>query len=322
MTSMGLKVVSLETLKYNSTSNSLTKTKHQGVILLYWRRIRKYFTLQLLKYFVGIVIGATIVSVSINTLIIPNQIADGGLTGIAIILHYIFHWPVGWTVLLLNLPLFILGLRMVGRKFLVFSIVGVGLLSATLSLTTHLPVLTHDPLLAAISGGVLSGIGMGIVFRSRGSLGGTDILAVLFSRTTAFSVGQILLGIDAAIFLGVAILFKPEMAMYAMIYMFIATRVVDLVQEGLSHSKSVMVVTAYPQEIADEIMAKLNRGVTLFQATGAFSGEAKQVVYCVINRTELSQIKEIVREQDPQAFVAISEVPEVVGEGFSTWKGH
>jgi len=289
---------------------------------MHWRRIRKYFTLQLLKHFIGIVIGATIVSVSINTLIIPNQIADGGLTGIAIILHYIFHWTVGWTVLLLNLPLFIVGLRMVGRKFLVFSIVGVGLLSATLSLTTHLPVLTYDPLLAAISGGVLSGIGMGIVFRSRGSLGGTDILAVLFSRTTAFSVGQILLGIDAAIFLGVAILFKPEMAMYAMIYMFIATRVVDLVQEGLSHSKSVMVVTAYPQEIADEIMAKLNRGVTLFQATGAFSGEAKQVVYCVINRTELSQIKEIVREQDPQAFVAISEVPEVVGEGFSTWKGH
>ena len=287
-----------------------------------WSRLRKYFTLQLLKHFLGIVIGATVISVSINTLIIPNQISDGGLTGIAIILHYLFHWPVGWAVFLLNLPLFIIGFRLVGRKFLIFSIVGVGVMSAMLSLTTHLPVLTNDPLLAAISGGVLSGIGMGIVFRSRGSLGGTDILAVLFSRTTSFSVGQILLGIDAVIFLGVAILFRPEMAMYAMIYMFIATRVVDLVQEGLSHSKSVMVVTAHPQEVADEIMAKLDRGVTLFQATGAFSGEAKQVVYCVINRTELSQIKEIVREQDPQAFVAISEVPEVVGEGFSTWKGH
>jgi uncharacterized membrane-anchored protein YitT (DUF2179 family) len=260
--------------------------------------------------------------VSINTLIIPNQIADGGVTGIAIILYYLFDWPVSWVVLLLNLPLFIVGLRMVGRNFLVFSIVGVGVLSAMLSLTTHLPVLTHDTLLAAISGGVLSGIGMGIIFRSRGSLGGTDILAVLFARTTSFSVGQILLGIDAAIFLGVAILFRPEMAMYAMIYMFIATRVVDLVQEGLSHSKSVMVVTAHAQRIADEIIAKLDRGVTLFQATGAFSGEPKQVVYCVINRTELSQIKEIVREQDPQAFVAISEVPEVVGEGFSSWKGH
>ena len=266
--------------------------------------------------------GASIVSMSINSLIIPNHIADGGLTGIAIILHYLFNWPVSWAVFLLNLPLFILGLRMVGRNFLIFSIVGVGVLSATLSLTSNIPVLTHDTLLAAISGGVLSGIGMGIIFRSRGSLGGTDILAVLFARTTPFSVGQILLGIDAVIFLGVAILFRPEMAMYAMIYMFIATRVVDLVQEGLSHSKSVMVITTHPQQIAEEVMSKLERGVTLFHATGAFSGEAKQVVYCVINRTELSQIKEIVHKLDPLAFVAVSEVPEVVGEGFSSWKGH
>lgn len=289
---------------------------------MYWRRLLEKFPWQSVKRFFGIIIGATIVSASINTLIIPNQIADGGITGIAIILHYLLHWPVSWTVLLLNLPLFILGLRMVGRNFLVFSVVGVGALSATLSLTTHLPALTYDTLLAAISGGFLSGIGMGIIFRSRGSLGGTDILAVLFARTTPFSVGQILLGIDALIFLGVAILFRPEMAMYAMIYMFIATRVVDLVQEGLSHSKSVMVVTTHPQEIAEEIMGKLERGVTLFQAIGAFSGEAKQVVYCVINRAELSQVKEIVRDQDPQAFLAISEVPEVVGEGFSSWKGH
>lgn len=289
---------------------------------MHWRRIREYLTLQLMQHLLGIIIGSTIVGVSINTLIIPNQIADGGVTGIAIIFHYLFDWSVSWAVLLLNLPLFILGLRMVGRNFLFLSIVGVGVLSGTLSLTMHLPVLTHDTLLAAISGGVLTGIGMGIIFRSRGSLGGTDILAVLFARTTSFSVGQVLLAIDAVIFLGVAILFRPEMAMYAMIYMFIATRVVDLVQVGLSHSKSVMVVTTNPQGIADAIMEKLDRGVTLFQATGAFSGEAKQVVYCVINRTELSQIKEIIREQDPLAFVAISEVPEVVGEGFSPWKGH
>lgn len=289
---------------------------------MHLKNIREYFTWQLLKYILGIILGSFIVSVSINSLIIPNKIADGGVTGIAIILHYLFHWPVSWTVFLLNVPLFVLGLRLVGRRFLIFSMVGVGVLSVVLSLTAHLPSLTDDTLLAAISGGVLSGIGMGIIFRSRGSLGGTDILAVLFARTTNFSVGQILLGIDAVIFLGVAILFKPEMAMYAMIYMFIATKVVDLVQEGLSHSKSVMVVTAHPQRVAEEIMAKLERGVTLFQATGAFSGEEKQVVYCVISRPELSQLKEIVHQQDPQAFLTISEVPEVVGEGFSSWKGH
>lgn len=287
-----------------------------------WRRFSEFMTWQLLKRFIGIVIGGTIVSISINTLIIPNGIADGGVTGVAIILHYLLNWPVSWTILALNVPLFIVGLRLVGRHFLILSVIGVGVLSVTLSLTTPLPILTHDALLAAISGGVLSGIGMGIIFRSRGSLGGTDILAVLFARTTPFSVGQILLGIDAVIFLVTAILFRPEMAMYAMIYMFIATRVIDLVQEGLNHSKSVMVVTSQPQKIAEEIMAKLDRGVTLFQATGAFSGEPKQVVYCVINRTELSQVKEIIHQHDPLSFLAISEVPEVVGEGFSSWKGH
>lgn len=286
------------------------------------RGFRKFFSWQLIKNFLGIILGSTIVSISINTLIIPNNIADGGMTGIAIILHYLFNWPVSWAVLLLNVPLFFLGMRIVGRNFLILSILGVGVLSATLSLTTHLPPLTHDTLLAAISGGVLTGIGMGIIFRSRGSLGGTDILAVLLTRKTSFSVGQILLGIDAVIFLCAAILFEPEMAMYAMIYMFIATRVVDLVQEGLSLSKSVLVVTSQPQKIAGDIMAKLERGVTLFQAIGAFSGEEKQVVYCVINRSELSQIKEIVREQDPRAFLTVSEAPEVVGEGFSSWKGH
>lgn len=133
---------------------------------------RGFFTWQLLKHFLGIMIGAIVVSISINSLIIPNKIADGGVTGIAIILHYLFQWPVSWTVFLLNIPLFILGLRLVGRRFLVFSITGVGFLSFALSLTAHLPPLTQDTLLAAISGGVLSGIGMGIIFRSRGSLGG------------------------------------------------------------------------------------------------------------------------------------------------------
>jgi uncharacterized membrane-anchored protein YitT (DUF2179 family) len=283
---------------------------------------KEKFSWHALRDLMGIILGSAIVSVSINTLIIPNRIADGGITGVAIILHYLFKWPIGWTVFLLNLPLFIIGLRFVGRSFLILSVLGVGMLSIMLSLTAFLPGMTHDTLLAAISGGVLSGIGMGIIFRSKGSLGGTDILAVLFARTTNFSVGQLLLGFDAVIFLGVAILFKPEMAMYAMIYTFIATRVVDLVQEGWNHSKSVMVISEHPQKIADEIMMKLERGVTLFQAVGAFSGESKQVVYCVINRTELSQVKEIVRRQDPQAFVTIAEVPEVVGEGFSSWKGH
>lgn len=275
-----------------------------------------------LKRIIGIVLGAIIVAISINTLIIPNKIADGGITGIAIILHYLLNWPISWTVLFLNLPLFVIGWKMVGRTFLVYSVLGVSGFYIALSVSSIAPSLTNDALLAAIFGGVVSGIGMGIIFRSRGSLGGTDILAVFFSRTTSFSVGQVLMGIDAIIFIVTAILLRPEMAMYAMIYMFIATKMIDLVQEGLNHSKSVLVVTSEPEAIAQAIMEKLDRGVTLFNAVGAYSRENKQVVYCVINRTEISQVKEIIHTKDPRAFLAISDVPEVVGEGFSSWKGH
>ena len=270
----------------------------------------------------GVIFGAVIVGVSINALIIPNKIADGGVTGIAIILHYMFDWPVSWIVLGLNIPMFLVGWKMVGRKFLFLSIIGVLILSLTLSLSSHVEIEIHDVLLAAIFGGGLSGIGMGIIFRSQGSLGGTDILAVLFSRKTSFSVGQILMGIDAIIFIFTAVIFTPEMAMYAMIYMFIATKMVDWVQEGMSHSKAVIVISNSYQEIADAIMSTLERGVTLFYAKGAYSGEDKQVVYCVVSRAELSHIKSIVHKLDPRAFLSISEVPEVVGEGFSKWRGH
>lgn len=269
-----------------------------------------------------IVLGSIIVAISINSLIIPNKIADGGVTGVAILLHYISDWPISWLVLLLNIPLFIVGWRMVGRTFLLYSVLGVTALSIALDMSSTVPIITKDTLLAAIFGGVVSGIGMGIIFRSRGSLGGTDILAVFFSRTSSFSVGQILMGIDAIIFLVTAIILSPESAMYAMIYMFIATKVIDLVQEGLNHSKSVLVVTTQPNTIAQDIMDKLDRGVTLFNAVGAYSGENKQVVYCIINRTEISQVKEIIHQRDPRAFLAISDIPEVVGEGFSAWKGH
>jgi uncharacterized membrane-anchored protein YitT (DUF2179 family) len=275
-----------------------------------------------LQRILGIILGAIMTAVSINSLIIPNKIADGGITGIAILLHYLLDWPISWMVFLLNLPLFLMGWKMVGRVFLSYSIIGVITLSISLNMSSVIPTVTSDTLLAAIYGGVLSGIGMGIIFRCRGSLGGTDILAVFFSRTTSFSVGQILMGIDAIIFIVTAILLSPEMAMYAMIYMFIATKVIDLVQEGMNHSKSVLVVTSEPSSIAKDIMEKLGRGVTLFSAMGAYSGEMKQVVYCIINRTEISQMKEIIHAHDTRAFLAISDVPEVVGEGFKAWKGH
>ena len=268
----------------------------------------------------GIIIGAIIVAVSINSFIINNRIADGGITGIAIILHYLFKWDVSKTVFILNIPLFILGYKAVGKQLFFLSILGVVSLSLALEITKNIAPITTDVLLAAIFGGLVTGIGMGIIFRSRGSLGGTDILAIILNKKTVFSVGQIILILDALVFLGAAIIFEPEMAMYAMIYMFIASKVIDLVQGGLDYSKSVMVVTDKYEIIANDIMNKLDRGVTFFIAEGAYSQKSKKVVYSIVSRAQLAQVKDIVYKHDPDAFVAIADVSEVVGEGFASWK--
>jgi len=275
-----------------------------------------------LKLSLGIIAGAIIVAISINTFILANNIADGGITGIAIIFHYLFHWETGLTLFILNIPLFIIGYKIIGKQLLFLSIIGVATLSVALNYTTLIPVITRDTLLAAVFGGLISGIGMGIVFRFHGSLGGTDILAIVLTRRTSFSVGQIILGIDTLIFILAAILFGPEMAMYAMIYMFIASKVIDLVQAGLDYSKSVMVVTDKHQEIAADVIEELKRGVTYFAAEGAYSSNPKKVVYSIVNRAQLTQMKVIVHRHDPEAFVTIGDVSEVLGEGFASWKGH
>lgn len=276
----------------------------------------------LLKQCLGIILGAFIVAFSINTFILPNRIADGGLTGIAIIFYYLLQWDIGLTVLVINIPLFILGYKAVGKELLFLSVLGVSAFSAFLSLTDGKVLITSDLLLAAVFGGLVSGIGMGIIFRSHGSLGGTDILAIVLNKRTPFSVGQIILGLDAFVFLGAAIIFEPEVAMYAMIYMFIATKVIDLVQVGLDYSKSVMVVTDKYELVASDIINKLGRGVTYFIAEGAYSERQRKVVYSIVNRTQLTLIKDIVHKHDPEAFLAIGDVSEVLGEGFASWKGH
>ncbi len=273
------------------------------------------------KRFGGVAVGACGVALSLNYFIIPNRIVDGGVTGIAILLHYLLGLPTGWLVLVLNIPVFLLGFRLMGKRFLLLSIWGVLVVSLALQLSAGVSPVTRDLLLAALFGGLLTGVGMGIIFRSQGSLGGTDIVALILTSKFSFSVGQALLGIDAVIFTVAAFLFKPELAMYAIIYMFVATRVVDFVQEGLSHTKAAIIISNQPDKIAQDIMTILERGVTFLNGSGAYSGEHKKIIYCVVTRAELARVKEIIRENDPGAFVALSETPEVLGEGFSPVRG-
>lgn len=270
----------------------------------------------------GVLVGAVMAALSVNIFIIPNHIADGGVTGIAIILHYLLGWNVGLVVFVLNLPLYFLAFRIVGKRFLWLSVFGVSVFSVAMQYTGEIPLpnVTSEPLLACIFGGLLSGIGIGITLKSQGSLGGTDIIGILINRMTSFSVGQVILGVDVLIFVAAVVFIGPEVAMYAMIYIFFTIKVVDFVLTGLDNSKSLMIISSDPEVVAEVLSRELERGVTFLDAEGAYSGLRKRIIFCVISRMQVTQTKRLIREADPEAFVVIGDASEVIGNGFRRWQ--
>ena len=269
----------------------------------------------------GVLFGAVLTALSVNIFIIPNHIADGGITGLAIIFYYLWGWNVGLVVFVLNIPLYFLAFRIVGKKFLWLSIFGVSVFSVAMQYTAAVEALhiTSEPLLACIFGGLISGIGMGITLKSQGSMGGTDIIAILLNRVTSFSVGQIILSVDVVIFIAAAVSFGPEVAMYAMIYIFVTMKVVDFVLTGLDNSKSLMIISHDPDELAEVLSRELERGVTFIEAEGAYSGQKRKIIYCVIGRMQVARMKKLIHAVDPQAFLVIGDASEVIGNGFNRW---
>lgn len=255
-------------------------------------------------------------ALGLSAFIIPNKIVDGGVTGLSILIHYLTGLPVGWLILAINIPIFLVGIRYVGWRFGLRSLLGVLAISLAVEATSHLPAVTDDLLLASVFGGIVEGVGMGLVLRSQGSLGGTDILAVVFSHLMGFTVGELLLGIDILIIGTAAVVFDVERAMYALITIFVASRLVDAVQEGLNHTKTMLIVSDQAEAIAGRILTDLERGVTYLNGQGAYSGEPKRVIYTVITRAEIARVKSIVWELDRDAFVTVSDAHEVLGEGF------
>ncbi|MGE5591452.1 MAG: YitT family protein [Bacillota bacterium] len=264
----------------------------------------------------GIVLGSVLVALGLSAFIVPNKIVDGGVTGLSILIHYLTGIPIGWLILTINIPIFLMGIRYVGWRFGLRSLLGVVAISLAVEVTARVPAVTHDLLLASVFGGLVGGIGMGLVLRSQGSLGGTDILAVVFSHLMGFTVGELLLGIDVLILATAAIVFDVERAMYALITIFVASRLVDAVQEGLNHTKTVLIISDQAEAIAGRILTELERGVTYLNGQGAYSGEAKRVIYTVITRAEIARVRAIVWELDRDAFVTVSDAHEVLGEGF------
>ncbi len=257
-------------------------------------------------------------ALGLDMFLVPNKIAAGGVSGIATILFYLFKLPVGMTMLAINVPLFVMGIKKLGFGFGVRTLYGTIVLSLLIDLLApYVPVPTHQPLLASLYGGITTGLGLGLVFRFKATTGGTDLAAAIVNKYLIWaSVGFILFAIDAMVIVAAGYVFNAELALYALITVFLTARVIDVVQEGFGNAKAALIISDKSGEIGDAIMAQMDRGATALKGEGVFTGSEKNVLLSVVTRAEISLLKELVYGIDPRAFVILTDVHEVLGEGF------
>lgn len=263
-----------------------------------------------------IILGSFIYSFAINYFFVANKLAEGGVAGISLMLHYLFHFEVSTVYIILNIPLVIVGFKFLGRDFILKTILSIILVTFFLKYTSKFGTLMDDVLLGSLFGGVMSGLGLGLVFMSGGSTGGIDILARIMTRYKGIPVGKALLVIDLFILSIVGILFGKIIFMYTLVAIFIASKVIDYVQEGVHVAKSVTVISNHSEKIKEHILDGMGRGVTILEAKGGYTGDEQKVIYCIMSKYEIFKFKSFVRDIDSNAFIVITDVSEVLGEGF------
>ncbi|MCM3575125.1 MULTISPECIES: YitT family protein [Mesobacillus] len=271
---------------------------------------------KLAKRIFFIIFGAVLMGVGIEEFLVPNKILDGGIVGISIILSHLTGWRLGLFIFILNIPFFFIGYKQIGKTFALSTLLGITVLSLTTSFLHDWPVFTEDLLLATVFGGIVLGAGVGIVIRYGGSLDGTEILAILANRRLPFSVGEVIMFFNIFIFGTAGFVFGWDRAMYSILAYFIAFKTIDIVIAGLDESKAAWIISEQHKEIGDAIMARLGRGVTYLTGEGAYTGDDKKVIFCVITRLEEAKLKSIVEELDESAFLAVGNIAEVRGGRF------
>ena len=266
--------------------------------------------------YVYVIVGAAIIAIGFNVFLLPNQVASGGVSGISTILHGLFSWNPGYVQYAFNIPLFIAGVLFLGKKFGIKSFVGTVTLPLIVLLTNSWEPWTDNPLLGALFGGIVVGLGIGLVFKGNASTGGTDLLAQIITKYTGISLGTSVLLIDGIIAISAAIVFDLEKGLYALIGLYVTTKTIDIIQLGFSQSKMVYIITLKQDEVRDAIYAEINRGVTKLPAIGGYTGEARPVLMVVVYQTEFTKLKQLIKSVDPSAFVIVSDAYEVLGKGF------
>ncbi|XXM73098.1 YitT family protein [Lysinibacillus sphaericus] len=264
-----------------------------------------------------VILGGFIAAYGLETVLIPNNVSDGGVTGVSIVGSKLFGLPLGVLIALLNIPFVWLGYKQIGKSFAVNSILGIASLAIGTKLMHHTPaIIEGDTLLVTVVGGIILGLGLGIALRNGGALDGIDMLAVLLSRKLPFGTNDFILMLNVGVFAIVSTVFGLQGAILSAIAYFIAAKVIHIVEEGLSGSKTFQIITTEPELMIETIRDRLGRSATYKEAYGGYSHEKFKEITCVINRLEETKLKEIINEIDPHSFVTVYEVAEVKGGNF------
>lgn len=278
------------------------------------------------KWFISytlIVVGTFLVATGYVYFITPYKIVPGGIYGISIVLHHMFGTPVGLTALLFNIPLTIIGTRVLGPRFGTKTVVGFVLTSVFVDLLSFFskyePLVESDPLLSSVFGGALVGAGVGLIFKSKATSGGSDVIAMIIARYTRMPLGQLMMAVDSVIVLVGFVAFGDwRIPLYSWIAIFVMGKTIDAVLSGVNYEKTIFIVSEKHQEIRDKIINDLNRGGTFLQGEGMYNGQSKKVIFTVVNRRELAMLEEFINKIDPKAFLTIMDAHEILGQGFKS----
>ncbi|MFB7138556.1 YitT family protein [Gottfriedia sp. NPDC056225] len=282
----------------------------------------KSHKMKILQRVIAMLIGSLLVATGLEIFLVPNDVIDGGITGISIMVSHLTGLPLGVFLFVLNLPFFYLGYKQIGKTFAISTILGITVLSYLTSMFHHIPAFTEDILLATIFGGMVLGVGVGLAIRFGGALDGIEILAIIINSKIPFSVGEIIMVFNLFILGAAGFIFSWDRAMYSIIAYLVAFKTIDIVVEGLEQSKSAWIISDKSDDIGEAILFRMGRGVTYINGSGAYSGETTKVIYCVITRLEEAELKTIVDDIDPKAFLAISDIAEVRGGRFKKKNVH
>ena len=267
----------------------------------------------IIKKYLLLTLGAIVYAAGLETFFVPNNLIDGGIVGVSMMISYLTDTPLSVFVVLLNIPFLYLGYKQIGKTFTISTLYSIVVLALAIQYFHTTPNITYDIFLATIFGGIVVGLGVGMIIRYGGSVDGTEIVAIISDRKTELSVGETVMIINLFILSSAGLVFGWERAMYSLIAYFIAYKVMDLVISGLEESKGVMIVSDKSDDLAETLLTRLGRGVTILHGEGAYTNEPKRILYTVVTRLEVAKLKAIVKEKDPSAFLSIYNINDVVG---------